>query len=86
MEISNKQDILLVTDYGQRTYRFPSSIIKSEPNDRTTIYSASSNDNVIEVVIKGDPCRDSMSGEAFAATVSVVVNDKRYTGCGKALH
>lgn len=86
MEISNKQDILLVTDYGQRTYRFPSSIIKSEPNDRTTIYSASSNDNIIEVVIKGDPCRDSMSGEAFAATVSVVVNDKRYTGCGKALH
>jgi len=86
MEISNKQDILLVTDYGQRTYRFPSSTIKSEPDNRTTIYSASSNDNMIEVVIKGNPCRDSMSGEAFAATVSVVVNDKRYTGCGKALH
>ena len=86
MEISNKQDILLVTDYGQRTYRFPSSTIKSDPNDRTTIYSASSNDNMIEVVIKGDPCRDSMSGEAFSATVSVVVNDRRYTGCGKALH
>jgi len=86
MEISNKRDILLVTDYGQRTYRFPSSTIKSEPDNRTTIYSASSNDNMIEVVIKGNPCRDSMSGEAFAATVSVVVNDKRYTGCGKALH
>ena len=86
MEISNKQDILLVTDYGQRTYRFPSSTIKSDPNDRTSIYSASSNGSVIEVVIKGDPCRDSMSGEAFSATVSVVVNDRRYTGCGKALH
>ena len=86
MEISNKQDILLVTDYGQRTYRFPSSIIKSEPNDRTSIYSASSNDNMIEVVIKGDPCRDSMSGEAFSATVSVLINNKKYHGCGRALH
>jgi len=86
MEISNKQDILLVTDYGQRTYRFPTSAIKSEPDNRTTIYSASSNDNMIEAVIKGYPCRDSMSGEAFSATVSVVINDKRYTGCGKALH
>ena len=86
MEISNKQDILLVTDYGQQTYRFPSSVIKSEPNDRTSIYSASSNGSVIEVVIKGDPCRDSMSGEAFSATVSVLINNKKYHGCGRALH
>lgn len=86
MEISNKQDILLVTDYGQRTYRFLSSIIKSEPNNRTTIYSASINDSTIEVVIKGDACRDSMSGEAFSATVSVRIDNKKYHGCGKALH
>jgi len=86
MEISNKQDILLVTDYGQRTYRFPSSIIKSEPNNRTTIYSASNNDSTIELVIKGDPCRDSMSGEAFPTTVSVLINNKKYRGCGRALH
>jgi membrane-bound inhibitor of C-type lysozyme/uncharacterized membrane protein len=86
IEISNKRDILLVTDYGQRTYRFPSSSIKPEPDNRTTIYSASSDDSMIEVIIKGDPCRDSMSGEEFSATVSVVINDRRYTGCGKALH
>jgi len=77
---------LLVTDYGQRTYRFTSSSIKPEPANRTTTYSASSNNDMIEVVIKGEPCRDSMSGEAFAATVSVVINDKHYSGCGKALH
>ena len=57
-----------------------------EPHSRIAIYSASNDDSIIEVVIKGDPCRDSMSGEAFAATVSVVVDDRRYTGCGKALH
>jgi uncharacterized membrane protein/membrane-bound inhibitor of C-type lysozyme len=86
MEISNKRDILLVTDYGQRTYRFPSSTIKSEPHSRMAIYSGSSDDSLIEVIIKGDPCRDSMSGEEFSATVSVVVDNRRYTGCGKALH
>ena len=86
MEISNKQDILLVTGYGQRTYRFKSAIIKSEPDSRTSAYSASNDDGMIEVVIRGDPCRDSMSGEAFSATVAVVINGKHYSGCGKALH
>jgi len=86
MEVSNRHDILLVTDYGQLTYRFTSAVIISMPHSRTTLYNASSNGNMIEVVIKGDPCRDSMSGEAFSTTVSVAVNDKRYTGCGKALH
>jgi len=86
MEISNKRDIVLVTDYGQHTYRLTSSVIKSLPHSNTTIYNASNNGNMIEVVIKGDPCRDSMSGETFAATVSVLVNEKRYSGCGKALH
>jgi membrane-bound inhibitor of C-type lysozyme len=86
MEISNRQDILLVSDYGQRTYRFPSSVIKSEPHSRTAIYSASNDDSMIEVVIKGDPCRDSMSGEAFPATVSVRIDNKKYHGCGRALH
>ena len=86
MEISNKRDILLVTDYGQQTYRFTSAIINSKPHERTTSYHAQSNGNSVEIVIKGMPCRDSMSGEAFSAAVTVLINNKRYMGCGKALH
>jgi uncharacterized membrane protein len=86
MEISNKQDILLVTDYGQQTYRFTFAIINSKPSDRTTSYHAQSKGNSVEVVIKGMPCQDSMSGEAFSAVVTVLINNKRYRGCGKALH
>ena len=86
MEISNKEDILLVTDYGQRTYRFTSSIINSKPHDRTTTYHAHNKGNMVEIVIKGIACQDSMSGEAFSATVSVIVNNRKYRGCGKALH
>ena len=86
MEISNKQDILLVTDYGQQTYQFTSAIINSNPQDRTTIYHAHSDGNSVEIAIKGMPCQDSMSGEAFSAAVSVLINNRRYMGCGKALH
>ena len=86
MEISNRQDILLVTDYGQQTYRFTSAIINSIPHERTTSYHAQSNGNSVEIVIKGIPCQDSMSGEAFSAAVTVFINNKRYMGCGKALH
>ena len=86
MEISNRQDILLVTDYGQQTYRFTSAIINSKPYERTTSYHAQSDGNSVEIVIKGIPCQDSMSGEAFSAAVTVLINNKRYMGCGKALH
>ena len=86
MEISNRQDILLVTDYGQQTYRFTSAIINSKPHDRTTSYYSQSNGNSVEIIIKGIPGQDSMSGEAFSAAVSVLINNRRYMGCGKALH
>ena len=86
MEISNSEDIMLVTDYGNSRYRFTASNIKSEPHSRTTVYNARSNDDLLEVVITGQPCRDSMSGEAFPASVAVRLNDRRYSGCGKALH
>lgn len=86
MEISNKRDILLVTDYGQKTYRFTSAIINSKADNRTSSYHAHNNGNALEIIINGTPCQDSMSGEAFSASVSVLVNSLRYTGCGRALH
>ena len=86
MEISNREDIRLVTDYGQRTYRFTSATIKTKPHDTTSIYHARNDEDIVEIVIKGMPCHDNMSGEEFPATVSILVNNKRYTGCGRALH
>lgn len=86
MEISNRYDILVVTDYGQTTYRFPSASLESEPDSRTATYRARSENDSAEIVITRAPCRDSMSGEAFPAAVSVRINDREYRGCGKALH
>ena len=86
LEISRRDNILLVTDYGQTTLRFADSSIASEPRGRTTTYRARSGSDLLEIAITGAPCMDSMSGESFPATVSVRLNDKRYAGCGRALH
>lgn len=86
LEIANEQDILLVTDYGNNRYRFDSFTMTSDPHGRTTVYNAGTGDNQLEIVIEGMPCKDTMSGEAFQATVSVRLNDRRYSGCGRALH
>ena len=86
MEISNKRDILLVTDYGQQSYRFTDARIKSKAHGRTSVYSARNEQDLIEVVITGTTCHDSMSGEAFSSSVSVLINDRRLDGCGRPLH
>jgi membrane-bound inhibitor of C-type lysozyme len=86
LEISNQRDILLVTDYGQTTYQFKSAILKSEPHARSAVYNARNQQASVEIVITAAPCHDSMSGEAFSSTVSILVNGKRLEGCGRPLH
>jgi putative lipoprotein len=86
LEISNKRDILLVTDYGQTTYQFTSATLQEEPHAKSAVYHARNKRDIIEIVVTARPCRDTMSDAVFPATVSVIVNDKRLTGCGKALH
>lgn len=86
IEISNKRDILLVTDYGQQSYRFSDATIKSKAHSRKTVYNARNEQDLVEVVITGTPCRDSMSGEPFPASVSVLINERRLNGCGRPLH
>jgi len=86
MEISNKNDILLVTDYGQATFRFPNATATPGPGSRMTTYKARQENDQVEVTITGEPCTDTMSGESFPSTATVRINDKEYRGCGRALH
>lgn len=86
LEISNQRDILLVTDYGQTSYQFTSATLLSEPRAESAVYHARNRQDSVEIVITARPCRDTMSGAAFASTVSVMINDKQLAGCGKALH
>jgi uncharacterized membrane protein len=53
---------------------------------RTTVYTAKENGHNLSLVINGVSCNDAMSGEAFATTVTVILDKSTFKGCGKALH
>ncbi len=86
LEISNRRDILLVTDYGQTRYQFTSATLQEEPYTESAVYHARNRRDIVEVVVTARPCRDTMSDAVFPSTVTVIINDKRLAGCGKPLH
>ncbi len=86
LEIQSGADMVFIADYGKTTHRFttPEPEI-DEPNGRTT-YATRNTEHQIVVKLEGTACRDSMSGEPFAVSVRVELDDRLYRGCGKALH
>jgi uncharacterized membrane protein len=84
LEIS--EDIIFVTNYGKDKYSFSISETESNPELRVTYYKASNKTNDLIVKLSGEKCHDSMSDDAYETNVSVMLDDKQYSGCGRALH
>jgi putative lipoprotein len=84
LEITNGKEILLVTDYGQSRTSLPYVEPAVFPEERRTVFSIEAGETTIE--IRGETCRDSMSGEEFEVTVVVKRPDRELRGCGRALH
>jgi putative lipoprotein len=84
LEISDGNEILLVTDYGQTRTSYPYVEPDVFPEERRTRFFVNHHD--VEIIIEGIACRDSMSGEEFAVTVTVAVGEDRLSGCGRALY
>jgi membrane-bound inhibitor of C-type lysozyme len=87
MEITAGKEIVFVSDYGQSRYDYttPAPIIDQEKG--TTTYKIQhDNKYPLIIVIEDRTCHDSMSGELYEATVTVILGDKKHRGCGKALH
>ena len=82
LEILEGSRIVLIADYGaSRVERsLPQPMI--DQGARTTRWDAG--ELIVEVI--GRPCRDSMSGELFEATVVVTWGKQTLKGCGRALH
>ncbi|MGI9291477.1 MAG: COG3650 family protein [Gammaproteobacteria bacterium] len=86
LEIGNDM-LLMKTGYEQTRYEFPLSEPASDTSSRTTRYTSGNTGNqTLTVLIEGKPCKDSMSGLPYSATVFVTLDNKTYRGCGKALH
>lgn len=85
LEIGPETTVLL-TDYGETRYEFRTPEPRVDSEGRRTTYST--RDDGVQIVIRilGEPCHDSMSGEAFESTVEIQVGEQRLMGCGLALH
>ncbi len=84
LEITDGEKILLVTGYGQKRTIYPYVEPEVNQQQRRTVFSVK--DQNLEVVIEGKDCSDIMSGEKFAVSVFITLNDKQFKGCGRALH
>ena len=86
LELTEGEKVLFVGDYGKTRYEFATPEPRVDQHARTTIYRVQEGKQELTVVIEGRPCHDSMSGEPFESSVTVILDDKQYRGCGKSLH
>jgi uncharacterized membrane protein len=82
LEITNGEEILLVSDYGQNRYSFPYVEPKEDKAASRTIFQVN---ETTSVLIEGKPCSDSMSGASFEVTVEISLGEAVLKGCGRAL-
>ncbi len=82
LEITNGEEILIVTDYGKERKSLPYVEPREDKAARKTVFQIDADTSVL---IEGKPCTDSMSGESFEVTVTVTLGDKALKGCGRAL-
>ena len=86
LEIRNRSKLILITDYGSSRLEFDLPDPETDASARTTRYRIDQTGQELMLTISGEPCSDSMSGEAFESSVEVVLNGKILRGCGRALH
>ena len=82
LEITNGEEILLVTDYGKSRNAYPYVEPQEDEAARNTVFRV--NDNT-SVLIEGKPCNDTMSGESFEVAVVITLGEETLKGCGRAL-
>ena len=86
LEIDRENGFLLITDYAANSHRFAYSEPVSDTQQRSSRYRAEARGEDIVITIKGQSCRDSMSGETFSSRVEIEWREQRLHGCGRALH
>ena len=82
MEILGQELIVFVADYGEHRVEYPLPTPVQDTTTGRTTWDAGE----LQLLIDGQQCLDTMSGEQFEAAVTVYWNDRQYRGCGRALH
>ena len=71
--------IFRTPDEGPITYPYQAPQQRGSQKE----FMSKSGNSTLKVVIKEEPCTDTMSGEPFPYTVEVTKDGKIYSGCGK---
>lgn len=84
LDIYQQNRIFMLWDYGQASAAFPLTE-PSYPQEGATRYESRASGHTLSVTIRRFPCQDTMSGEAFPATVEAVIDGRTLTGCGRSV-
>lgn len=82
MEIRDGDRISVTYDYGESTLEVAAPEPTVDAANRRSEYRVGD----LHVLIVGEPCSDTMSGEAFESRVTVRIDGRELHGCGRALH
>jgi uncharacterized membrane protein len=85
LEISSAT-ILLKTGYTNDQHEFPSPEPATDRATRTTRYKTRNANEQLNIIVSGQSCSDSMSGEGFASKVTLELDGRKLMGCGLPLH
>lgn len=85
LEISH-QVITYSGMYGTISEIFPVPEAETDQARRRTVYRTKNADFILELQLEGRTCLDTMSGEEFETSVTVLLDNNKYQGCGRALH
>lgn len=80
VEVDGGGRMVVLLDYGTERIEVPAPA--PARTDRGEEYRSRTADHTIRLVIEDRPCRDTMSGEPFPATVTLDVDSRSYEGCG----
>ncbi len=86
LEIREQDRLDLNYDYGAASLSLPIVETRPEPERRRTVYVGRKGAQTLRVVLTGEVCNDTMSDEVYAVRVVVAFDDRRLSGCGRALH
>jgi putative lipoprotein len=84
IDIYSGNRIVALLDYGESLIAFPRPE-PAHPVEGSTSYQTQADGHTLSVIIRRSPCQDGMSGEAYPATVDVVIDGRTLNGCGRSV-
>lgn len=84
VEIDLDRRMHVLADYGEVEFHTPPPRLLSREAG-TSIYAAATETHSVTVTITEQPCADTMSGDSFPSTATLVLDGQPYDGCGQWL-